>query len=125
MENLKNTWTAEEGEAIMNYIMNGDSVEVAKAKVMAKKDEKLGKNMAALYVPNVMTTDRAEDYKALSDEMVANRKAMIDLFGEDNFRAYNIAGKKNKIAALITGVNKNRNAGFKLKKSTGCYGIEA
>lgn len=33
MENLKNTWTAEEGEAIMINIMNGDTVELAKAKV--------------------------------------------------------------------------------------------
>ena len=125
MTDLKNTWTTEEGEAIMDYIIKGDSVEEAKAKVMSKKDEKLSKAMAELYVPNVMKTDRAEAYGKLTDDMVNNRKAMIELFGEDNFTAYNIAGKKNKVEALITGVNKNRNQGFKLKNSKGCYGIEA
>jgi len=121
---MKNIWSPEESEAIMENIINGDSLEVAKAKVLINKDETLGKEMADLYVPNVMTTDRAEEYKRISDEFVANRKLMIEIFGEQNLTCYNLSGKKNKLNALVTGVNKSKNASFKLKKSTGCYGIE-
>lgn len=121
---MKNVWTAEEGEMIMEYIMNGDSVEVAKAKMMIKKDAELSKDMADLYVPNVMTTDRAEAYKELSDSFVSNRKSMIEMFGEENFSTFNMTAKKNKINALVFG-KKNPKVGFQSKKSTGCYGIEA
>ena len=57
-------WKTEE---IMNYIIDGDSVDVAKAKLLIRKDLEYGKAMAELYVPNVMTTDRADAYKKLSD----------------------------------------------------------
>jgi hypothetical protein len=121
---MKNVWTAQEGEMIAKYIMDGDSVEVAKAKVMIKKDEELGKQMAEIYVPNVMLTDRAEQYKELCDSSMANRKAMIEIFGKTNFSIYNMASKKNKLNALVYG-KRNPKVGFQLKKSTGCFGIEA
>jgi hypothetical protein len=121
MSNLKNTWTAEEGLKITEYIMNGDSVEVAKAKVLIKNDEKIGKELAATWK---VRKENKEKYKTLGEEFAANRANMIDIFGQENFSIYNMASKKNQINALVYGKN-NPKVGFQSKKSTGCYGIEA
>jgi hypothetical protein len=73
------------------------------AKKMIKEFDKVSKEMNEMWISNIMTTDRAEPYKELSNKLLNIKLQMIDIFGNKNFSAFNIAAKKHRLNLLVYG----------------------
>ena len=117
------TFTTEQSEKIMDFIIDGFTKEEAIAKVLIAEGEEITKELNHAYVPNVMATENAKAYVDARNKSDKNIAQIIAIFGESNFLSCKIASKKNKVKALVTGFNK---IGLnKLTKSKGCYGLEA
>ena len=63
------------------------------------------------------------EYGVVVKESVKSTKFIMNKYGMDNFSAYNLAGRKSQLRALLTGYAPQ--VGFQSKNSTGFYGIEA
>jgi hypothetical protein len=116
-EELKNKVSEEGGMIELTDDMLNSWIKEEEAKELIEKDNEIGKKIAKAYASN------KKEYKRLVNKSIELRMLMIDKYGESNFSAYQTAGRKNQLNALLFG--KAPKVGFQLKKNAGCRGIEA
>ena len=86
--------------AVCELIMEGMSVEEAKAKVLIEAEIESSKKQGELYKQG--NYDKAEMYAA-REEWAEIRKQIVAEFPKEHVSAYIVASKKDKFKALTTG----------------------